>query len=218
MKNFLTIILFALTFALSAQNYKEHKVKAGETIESIAKLYLVTPFDIYALNPDAKTKFQTNTVLIIPNSKIKNEHIEAESRELTGYKKHKVRRKETLYGLSKKYNVTEEEIKKANRFLYSENLKKGDKIQIPKYRTVISKQTLSNTVKKYKVQPTEGKWRVAYKFGITVAELESLNPNMNEIIQPGDELNVPNIEDNDEKPIESTLIITRFYQKKDFLD
>jgi len=204
MKNFLTIILFALTFALSAQNYKEHKVKAGETIESIAKLYLVTPFDIYALNPDAKTKFQTNTVLIIPNSKIKNEHIEAESRELTGYKKHKVRRKETLYGLSKKYNVTEEEIKKANRFLYSENLKKGDKIQIPKYRTVISKQTLSNTVKKYKVQPTEGKWRVAYKFGITVAELESLNPNMNEIIQPGDELNVPNIEDNDEKPIEST--------------
>ena len=203
MKNILTIILFAFTFALSAQNYKEHKVKAGETIESIAKQYLVTPFDIYALNPDAKTKFQPNTVLIIPNSKIKNDPIEEESRELTGYKKHKVKRKETLYGLSKKYNVTEDEIKKANRFLYSENLKKGDKIRIPKYRTVISKQTLSNTVKKYKVLPTEGKWRVAYKFGITVAELEALNPNMNEVIQPGDELNVPNIEDNEEKQVES---------------
>lgn len=204
MKNILTVILIAFTLCLSAQNYKEHKVKAGETIESIAKYYLVTPFDIYALNPDAKTKFEPNTILIIPNSKIKNEAIEKESRELIGYKKHKVKRKETLYGLSKKYSVTEEEIKKSNRFLYSENLKKGDKIKIPKYRTVISKQTYGNTVKKYKVQPSEGKWRVAYKFGITVAELEALNPNMNEVIQPGDELNVPNIKDKEEKPIEST--------------
>ena len=216
MKNFLTVLLIAFTISLSAQNYKEHKVKAGETIESIAKKYLVTPFDIYALNPDAKTKFQPNTVLIIPNSKIKNDAIEEESRELIGYKKHKVRRKETLYGLSKKYSVTEEEIKKANRFLYSENLKKGDKIKIPKFRTVISKQTLNNTVKKYNVQPKEGKWRIAYKFGITVAELEALNPNMNEVVQPGDELNVPNVLDNDEKPIESTYSYYEVLPKEGF--
>ena len=204
MKNFLTIILIVFTVALSAQNYTEHKVKAGETIESIAKQYLVTPFDIYALNPDAKSKFQPNTVLIIPNSKIKNEPVKKEIRELIGYKKHKVRRKETLYGLAKKYAVSEEEIKKANRRLYSENLKKGDKIQIPRFKTVISKQSLNNTVKKYKVQPKEGKWRIAYKFGITVAELEALNPNMNAVIQPGDELNVPNIKDKEEKVIETT--------------
>ncbi len=203
MKKLLTVILIALSLNLSAQNYIEHKIEEGETIESIAKKYLVTPFDIYALNPDAKTKFQPNTVLIIPNSKIKNKPIDEESKELIGYKTHKVKRKETLYGLSKKYGVSEEEIKKANRFLYSENLKKGDKIKIPRYKTFVSKVSLKNTVKKYKVQPKEGKWRVAYKFGITVAELEALNPNMKPILQPGDELNVPNIEDQDEKVIES---------------
>ena len=216
MKYILTIILLAFTIALSAQNYKEHKVKAGETIESIAKQYLVTPFDIYALNPDAKSKFQPNTVLIIPNSKIKNEAIEEETRELISYKKHKVKRKETLYGLAQKYSVTEDEIKKANRYLYSENLKKGDKIKIPKYRTVISKQTLSNTVKKYTVQPQEGKWRIAYKFGITVAELEGLNPRMNGVIQPGDELNVPNINDKEEKPIEATYSYYEVLPKEGF--
>ncbi|EDP70385.1 hypothetical protein FBALC1_06498 [Flavobacteriales bacterium ALC-1] len=216
MKNILTVLLIAFAISLSAQNYKEHRVKAGETIESIAKKYLVTPFDIYALNPDAKTKFQMNTVLIIPDSKIKNEPIEEESRELIGYKKHKVKRKETLYGLSKKYNVSEDEIKKANRFLYSENLKKGNKIRIPKYRTVISKQTLNNTVKKYIVQPKEGKWRIAYKFGITVAELEGLNPSMNSIIQPGDELNVPNIEDKAEKQIETTYNYYEVLPKEGF--
>lgn len=203
MKKLITVIVIILGLNLSAQNYIEHKIKEGETIESISKKYLVTPYDIYALNPDAKTKFQANTVLIIPNSKIKNEPINEESKELIGYKTHKVKRKETLYGLSKKYGVSEEDIKKANRFLYAENLKKGDKIRIPRYKTFVSKVSLKNTVKKYKVQPKEGKWRVAYKFGITVEELEALNPNMKPILQPGDELNVPNIEDNDEKPIEA---------------
>ncbi|APY07592.1 hypothetical protein BWZ20_04445 [Winogradskyella sp. J14-2] len=202
MKKLLTVMLISLALNLGAQNYIEHKIKEGETIESIAKKYLVTPFDILALNPDAKTKFQPNTILIIPNSKIKNEPIDEESKELIGYKTHKVKRKETLYGLSKKYGVSEEDIKKANRFLYAENLKKGDKIRIPRYKTFISKVSLKNTVKKYKVQPKEGKWRIAYKFGITVEELEALNPNMPPILQPGDELNVPNIKDKDEKAID----------------
>lgn len=202
MKKLLIVILITLGLNLSAQNYIEHKIKKGETIESIAKKYLVTPFDIFALNPDAKSDFKPNTILIIPNSKIKNEPFNEESKELIGYKTHKVKRKETLYGLSKKYNVSEDELKKANRFLYSENLKRGDKIRIPKYKTFINKVSLKNTVRKYKVQPKEGKWRIAYKFGITVKELEALNPNMKEVLQPGDELNVPNIEDKDEKVVE----------------
>ncbi len=201
---------------LSAQNYFEHTVEPGETIQTIAKQYLVTPHDIYALNPDAKRKFQPNTVLIIPNSKVKNDDIVEDRRELIGYKNHKVRRKETLYGLAQEHNVSEEEIKKANRFLYSENLKKGDKIRIPRYRTVVSKQTLSNTIKKYTVQPKEGKWRIAYKFGISVSELEALNPFMNETIQPGDELNVPNIKDQEEKAIDSTFSYYEVLPKEGF--
>ncbi len=201
---------------LSAQNYIEHTVEPGETIQTIAKQYLVTPHDIYALNPDAKRKFQPNTVLIIPNSKVKNDDIVEDRRELIGYKNHKVRRKETLYGLAQEHNVSEEEIKKANRFLYSENLKKGDKIRIPRYRTVVSKQTLSNTIKKYTVQPKEGKWRIAYKFGISVSELEALNPFMNETIQPGDELNVPNIKDQEEKAIDTTFSYYEVLPKEGF--
>ncbi|MFK7833555.1 MAG: LysM peptidoglycan-binding domain-containing protein [Winogradskyella sp.] len=216
MKNILTIILIAFTIGLSAQNYVEHTVKSGETIESIAKEYLVTPFDIYALNPDAKRKFSPNTILIIPKSKIKNEPIVQDKKELIDYRNHKVKRKETLYGLSKKYNVSEEDIKKANRFLYSENLKKGDRIKIPRFRIVTSKQTLNNTVKKYTVLPKEGKWGIAYKFGITVAELEALNPNMNEVIQPGDILNMPNIKAQEEKTVAPTFGFYEVLPKETF--
>lgn len=199
MKKILAILIFVFALSANAQEYKTHKVKSGETIESIAKKYLVTPFDLYALNPDAKTDFGVNTMLIIPTSKVKNDELIEPSKSIIDYKKHKVKRKETLFGLSQKYSVTEDEIKKANPRLYSEVLRKGDRIRIPRYKTVVSKQTLSNTLKKYTVQQSEGKWRIAYKFGITVPELEALNPNMNEVIQPGDELNVPNIANNEEK-------------------
>ncbi|MEY8848299.1 LysM peptidoglycan-binding domain-containing protein [Psychroserpens sp. XS_ASV72] len=203
----LLIIIFVLCCHMSvlAQDYKTHKVQEGETIEQIAKTYLVTPFDIFALNPDAKEGLKPNMVLIIPTSGVKNEPIQEETRELIGYKTHKVKRKETLFSISQKYNIKVEDIKKHNTQLYSENLRKGDKIKIPRFKTIVNKVSLNNTIKKYKVQPKEGKWRVAYKFGITVPELEALNPNMNEVLQPGDELNVPNISNNEEKTVEENF-------------
>ncbi len=36
----------------------------------------------------------------------------------------------------------------------------------------------SNIIQKYTVLAKEGKWRIAYKFGISVPELEALNPTM----------------------------------------
>ena len=217
MKNFLAIVFIVFSIGINAQNYKTHKVKSGETIESIAKQYLVTPFDIFALNPDAKTSFGVNTTLIIPKSRVKHTVAPSETKEVIDYKSHKVKRKETLFSLSQKYRVSIDEIKKENPRLYSENLKKGDKIRIPRFKTVVSQQTLSNTIKMYAVRPKEGKWRIAYKFGITVPELEALNPNLKEVLQPGDLINVPNIASNEEKVAEASLNYYEVQKSEGFL-
>jgi len=100
------------------------------------------------------------------------------------------------------YNISVDELKKHNTRLYSENLRKGDKLQIPEYSKVKTRSNLGNTIKKYTVLPKEGKWRIAYKFGISVPELEVLNPKMNEELQAGQEINVPNIASNEEKTVE----------------
>lgn len=204
MKQFIYLItlLFTLSCAsINAQNYKTHKVKDGETIESIAKQYLVTPYDIYALNPDAKNGIKKNNVLIIPDSKVTDAPQAAISKELIGFKEHKVRRKETLYSLSKEYDVIEDEIKKHNSFLYANNLRKGDKLKIPVYKkTLVVFEPVSPT-NTYTVQPSEGKWRIAYKYGITVNELEALNPNMPEVLNPGDTIYVPNIDKTEIKEV-----------------
>lgn len=191
------ILIFVLTLTCSwfanAQKFKTHKVQPGETIETIAKQYHVSVSDLHVLNPDSKKKLNVNSLLVIPNVLSFTDAPQHESKVLLGYETHKVKRKETLYGIAKQYNVEIEDIKKNNKRLYSENLMKGDKIRIPKFKTVVSAVTKpDNTIKTYKVLPKEGKWRVAYKFGLTVEELDILNPNMKEVLQPGDEINVPN--------------------------
>lgn len=212
----LTVLLVCSCATINAQNYKTHKVKDGETIEGIAKQYLVTPYDIYTLNPDAKNGVKKNMVLIIPNSKVTDAPQAAISKELVGFKEHKVKRRETLYSLSKKYEVEEDEIKKHNSFLYANNLRKGDKLKIPVYKktfVVVEPVSPTNT---YTVLPKEGKWRIAYKYGITVNELEALNPNMPEVLSPGDQIYVPNIEKQDVKEVSEQYSYYKVLPKEGF--
>lgn len=204
MKKHILILFAVIAFgcASTAQNYKTHKVKKGETIEAIASRYMVTPYAIHQLNPDSKKELRVGSVLIIPKSIIDTKETATIEKELTGFKKHKVKRKETLYSISKKYDITQDELKKHNPKLYGSDLKKGDVIQIPQYSKKIVVKAPKELTKTYTVLPKEGKWRIAYKFGITVTELEALNPNMGEVLQEGQQIKVPNIEKEDLKQVD----------------
>ncbi len=217
MKRILLVLILVLAFgftSVEAQNFSTHQVKKGETIEAISKRYFVTPFDIYKLNPDAKKDLKPNTVLIIPISKAKKPTITI-NKELQGFNEHKTKRKETLYSLSKKYNVSEDDIKKYNKFLYSNTLRKGDRLQIPKYKITKIVEEVEAT-KRYTVQPKEGKWRIAYKFGVTVEELEVLNPSITEVLKEGDVINVPNLKDEAEKQFDDQYSYYKVLPKEGF--
>lgn len=217
MYRFLLVLIVALFFGITsvnAQNYSTHQVKKGETVEALAKRYYVTPSDIYSLNPDAKKGLKPNTILIIPISKA-DKPIITEVKELQGFKKHKTKRKETLYSISKKYDVAIEDIKKHNTFLYANNLRKGDKLQIPIFKITKVAETI-NENKTYIVKAKEGKWRIAYKFGITVAELEALNPKMGDVLQEGQQIFVPNIGATEEQQIDETYSYYKVLPKEGF--
>ena len=214
------VALFGCVSA-KAQNYKTHKVQVGETIEQIATKYSVTKSQIYALNPDARKDIKPDSVLIIPNdSVVPNRPSVSEVKALEGFKKHKVKRKETLYSLAKKYNVDQEDIKKHNPDLYANNLRKGDKIKIPIYKVTKEVVEAEGVTTSYTVKPKEGKWRIAYQYGITVQELESLNPDMEDVLQPGSVITVPNlkveeVKDFDEKYSYHTVLKSEgFYRLK----
>ncbi|WP_298533365.1 LysM peptidoglycan-binding domain-containing protein [uncultured Algibacter sp.] len=195
MNRFLLVLALILVFSfntIQAQNFSSHQVKQGETIEGISKLYYLTPLDIYEYNPDTKNGLKPNTVLIIPILKANKPKVTV-TKELKGFKPHKTKKRQTLYSLSKLYNVSEEDIKKYNKFLYSNPLRKGDKLQIPIFEIIEVVEEVKSTTE-YTVQPKEGKWRIAYKYGITVQELEFLNPEMADVLKEGEVINVPNLE------------------------
>lgn len=202
-----------------AQNYKTHKVQVGETLEQIAKHYNVSKSSILALNPDARKELKVSSVLIIPKQGevVKEpETTTKQTKTLLGFKTHKVKRKETLYSLSKEYGVTQEDIKKHNPELYANNLRKGDQIKIPEYKIVKEVVVTKSPLATYTVQPKEGKWRIAYKYGITLQELDDLNPDMRDILQPGDVVNVPNKEEETIKEVDEKYSYYRVLSKEGF--
>ena len=219
-KRILILVCFftlASCISVKAQNFITHKVEANETVSSIATKYKVSKTQIYDLNPDAKNELKLNAVLIIPNntkpesdstqesSKVSDvkENAVASSKDiddtknadtLQDFKTHKVKRKETLYSLSKLYNTSQDNIKKYNPSLYSTNLRKGDVIKIPifkKEKVIVTKTTKALPLGKHVVKVKEGKWRIASSFGITVEELDALNPQVTNGLKVGDTINIP---------------------------
>ena len=202
MKHFL-IFLGTILFSISsyAQNLKTHNVKTGETVESIAQLYKISTADIYALNPDAFSGIAIDSELIIPESFLDRLNSPLAEREIESYKVHKVRRKETLFSIAQIYNITIQDLKTHNERLRNKKLRTGKKIYIPIFKEN-SDPAYNSSLQLYTVLAKEGKWRIAYKFGISVPQLEALNPNLGASLNEGQQLNVPNIIVSDKKQIE----------------
>ena len=203
-KNILQLVfavLFLVALPVSAQNYATHAVKEGETLQSISQQYRVTPYSILQANKEIKSAadVKVNTILVIPlkgnvPAPKKEEKVEQEEIKPIGYTRHRVRKKETLFGLTQKYKITEEQLKRYNRELYSEPLKKGMVLQIPKFPAVDPNEDKELDFETYVVQPKETRWSIAHKYGITVDSLLVLNPDLvknSDYLAAGQELKLP---------------------------
>ena len=197
-KFFLTNFFIFLISSISAQSLRQHSVDTLDTLDKIAQTYGVLEEDIIELNPYVIDQFSVGLNLIIPAPISKK--FETEIRELVSYKIHRVKKQETLYGISKKYEISIDEIKENNKELYDRPLKFKDKIYIPKYKTRLYTRQ-NQMLKSHNVLPKEGKWRIAHNYGITIKQLEALNPGLDSLLSVGQIINVPNINLDNKEPI-----------------
>lgn len=186
------LFFLSLVSSASAQNYVKHVVTKGETITQIAAKYKVTPFDIYKLNPDSQAGIKESDVILIPS---KSESVKA---AVSG-KTHTAVAKETLYSISRTYNVNVEDLKKLNPEAVKDGLKVGQVLRIPGTvaATPASKETVKPEPKTVEtkaepktvevktdkntyhiVAPKETKFGISKKYGISVSELEKKNPEI----------------------------------------
>jgi LysM repeat protein len=199
---FITIFSFVFTVSAKQEKYTKHTVAKGETINMIAQKYKVTPYDIYSLNPDSQNGIQQNSVLLIPTSAsvvVINSSQNAPQNNNTI--SHLVQPKETLYSISKQYGVTIDALNTANGDLLNNGLKIGLNIKIPSsgsvqnvavskpeeikkviapvvLKPVVVKATPEGKTTYHIIEPKETKYGISKKYGMTVLELERLNPQI----------------------------------------
>lgn len=224
---FVICFLFQIyTISANAQAYKYHTVKKGETVFSISQSYNIDEEDIYKYNPEAREGIGVNEKLVIPvEAQRSNNQVD----NRTNFVEHKVQKKETLYSLSKEYNVSIDDIKRYNKQLYANELQMGETLRIPtgslsSAESVVVQNTpkVSNPVKPQEKQitktrehivlPKETKYGIARKYGMTVKELEGLNPRV-EVLQPGMMIRV-GTDVLDDEPVIITDERFRFYEVK----
>jgi cell wall-associated NlpC family hydrolase len=184
----LAIIIFFFSIAgFSQEKYIKHTISKGENLTIIAKKYGLKPKDIIKANPNAPKILKLNSVLLIPNTNQSATIKPNETVANTTPGLHEVQAKETLWGISKKYNISVEDLKKANPLLETEGLKIGQQITIPSNVIAVSDsektiessiQTSTDVEVSREVLPKETKYGIAKEFGISVAELEKQNPEI----------------------------------------
>ena len=174
------LLILTSTGTLFAQNTTKHNVQSGETLFQIANQYEVSVQQIKDWNNLSGNQLSIGQTLIIRQPSAQSQ---------SGIT-HTVQPKETLYSISKKYNVSIAEIKEWNN-LQGQNLSIGTKLQIhPKNSQTAASTDTTQGESIYTVKSGDSLFRIARIHNMTVARLKEINGLSSSNIQVGQKLAV----------------------------
>ncbi|MGQ1946469.1 LysM peptidoglycan-binding domain-containing protein [Geofilum sp. OHC36d9] len=118
---------------ISGDNYLYHLIEPGQTFYSISRRYLIDVAELRAANPGLnEDDLKVGYLLRIPRSGIQSMTLDQQTDDSQLFVNHKVKRKETLFGISREYHVDMDIIKKVNPGVNFSSLNKGTIIRIPR--------------------------------------------------------------------------------------
>ena len=205
------------------KQFIDHEVASGETLSSLSRKYGVSIEEIQ--NENTKTlknglqigqslKMPVAQNLFISKDEPKPETSTVLVKEATNDKQseitHKVVHGETLFAISKKYNVSVSEIQNENASLLKNGLQSGQLLKIKSKNGIattnsdtIESTSISNNVSvestttdefsivKHKVEPKETLYSISKKYGVSVDEIKNLNETiLTKGLQSGQEIDI----------------------------
>lgn len=159
----------------------KYKVDKGNTFYSISKKYGVTVDELMSFN-EIKS-LGLNQIIYIPTNKV----------AVSNQQKHIVAKGETLYMISKKYNVTVEELKKRNK-LSSNELSLGQTLNIDSPKSITTKNIVAKStpvksdLRTHQVAKGETLYSISKIYDISVSEIKLLNKLTNNELNLGQQL------------------------------
>lgn len=181
-----------ITQQINGVEYYLHEVQLGETLSALGRAYHVKVEDITSSNVGLTDKIKPGDIIKIPVHPTQPANSE-NSGESMNYRR--VAKGETLYSLSKEYNVSVDDIKAANNGL-PDGLKTGSFIKIPvQQKTVETHKTLqqkeTNDWFEYQAKAKESVYLLAIKYRVSIDSLYVLNPGIDEKLSPGQIIKIP---------------------------
>lgn len=208
-------ILSSLCMVLGVSAQRSHTVVKGDNPYNIAKKYGMTVDELLKLNPKVKDgKLAIGDILTVKNDKAAPAKAAVSTKPANNSQVGKIilQPKQTIYGITKQYRISETDLRKLNPELDS-HMKIGDEITLPlesikKYggdqQQVATTTPVTSPVEKtietpaatasegeYIVQAKDNYYRISKQFDITKEELFALNPGLEDKgLKPGEKINV----------------------------
>lgn len=217
-------ILSSLCMVLGVSAQKSHTVVQGDNPYNIAKKYGITVDELLKLNPKHKDgKLAIGDILTIKSDKttspVVTKTVVAEKVKTTpvangALGKIVLQPKQTIYGITKQYRISETDLRKLNPELDS-HMKIGDEITLPlasikKYgdsqQVIAAEKPVEIPVEKnvtpstpaaategeaYVIQAKDNYYRITKQFGISQQDLFALNPGLEEKgLKPGETIKI----------------------------
>ena len=186
-----------------------------QTIYSITKQYKITEAQLRKLNPDLDNHMKIGDAVALPEENIKKYgDVSAQAtviNDKTDFPKNSVKEtesgtyvvqpKDTYYGITRKFGISQKELFSMNEGLEQRGLQVGDVIIIKKGSNDVAKVSQKETKSyelgdyvTYKVQKGDTLLGILKKFNITYEQLSQLNDGVENGLNPGMELRIKKIE------------------------
>ena len=199
------------TKVVNGVEYYIYTIEAGEGLFSISRRFGVSQSDINNANPQIHEGLQAGQEILIPKMDEKATVTNTPVADQIEYVLHTVERRQTLFAISRKYNVSQDLIIQSNPQLQNRGIQPGDVLRIPvaiKSATSASptaaptpthpattQRTLhigaEETYITHNVVQGETLYSVGRRYNVSVDELRQLNPETADGLKSGTTLKVP---------------------------
>ncbi|NRA92744.1 MAG: LysM peptidoglycan-binding domain-containing protein [Psychroserpens sp.] len=169
-------------------NSDRYVVSKGETKYGISKSFGISISELEDANPFIKNGLQAGHILRIPINQTNRSSVGKTDQF------HTVQKGETLFGISKRYNISLSELIAINK----DEL--GEYLQIGQILTLSNQEFSQYDENTYLVKKGDTKYGLSKKFGMSISRLEQLNPEIRDMLRTGTLLTLENSEDKNSSP------------------
>ena len=237
------LLISLLTFAqdnnypvtkINGKEYYQYTVESGDGLLSIGRKFNIPADEITKANPDISNGLKIGKEILIPISKKQAKKL-SQSNSNPEFIQHVVEKKQTLFSISRKYKVSQEEILKYNPGI-EKGIQEGNTLKIPvtkKEKTKIESEQSKLTAKTarteennkkptyitHKVHSNETLFSISKRYNVDITDIIKLNPGCDTKLVVGSELKILPVvvskSKNQKKETKGILIKSNAEEKRD---